>query len=211
MRPWPLLVALLVATSATRALAVDTTLAPATVDRAIAQGRGFASEHRGFVVAPYLLFGVADAVQIQDGEAVEAVELATPYEALRYRAFLSGFERSPMTPAMIAAFVAEARTHVDLIVYVHSRSEIDREFIAAFGAGALTCPDGTTIGSEVQRSTPIRDVYVNGTTPTYRWRGQLRYRFALTDALMRCDPATFTFADDRGRIYRVPVALGSVQ
>ena len=116
--------ALLVATIGTRALAIDTTLAPGTIDRAIAQGRGFASEHRGFVVAPYLLFGVADAVQIQDGEGVEAVELATPYEALRYRAFLSGFERSPMTPPMIAAFVVEARTHVDFVVYVHSRSEI---------------------------------------------------------------------------------------
>jgi hypothetical protein len=203
--------ALLVATIGTRALAIDTTLAPGTIDRAIAQGRGFASEHRGFVVAPYLLFGVADAVQIQDGEGVEAVELATPYEALRYRAFLSGFERSPMTPPMIAAFVVEARTHVDFVVYVHSRSEIDREFIAAFGAGTLTCPDGANIASEVQRSTPIRDVYVNGTTPTYRWCGQLRYRFALTDALLRCDPATFAFADDRGRVYRVPVTLGSSQ
>jgi hypothetical protein len=210
VRPWlPFAAALLLAASATRALAIDTALAPPAVERAVTQGRQYASEHRGFVVAPYLLFGVSDAVQIQDGEQVEAVELATPYEAVRYRAFLSGFERTPLTQAALAAFVAQARTRVDLIAYVHSRSETDREFITAFGAGALTCPDGSTIASTALRSAPVRDVYVNGTTPTYRWRGQIRYRFELNDALLRCDPATFVFSDDRGRVYRVPVDLAT--
>jgi hypothetical protein len=210
VRALRLLVAtLVVAAGALPALAVDTALTPATVDRAIAQGRALAAAHRGFVVAPYLLFGIDDAALTHDDAPVEAIEVGTPFEAVRYRGFLSGFERAPMTADALAAFAAQARTRVSILVYAHSGDEMDRGFLAKFGGGELECADGAHIAADLQRGPPNRDVYVNGTTPTYRWRGRLSYDFALTDALVRCDPATFTFTDDRGKSYRYALDLAA--
>jgi hypothetical protein len=201
------LAAFMVVANGAPSLAVDTTLMPATVSRAIAQGRALAAAHRGFVVAPYLLFGVDDAALVHDEAPVEGIELATPFEAVRYRGFLSGFESTPMSAAAVAAFVADARTHVDVLVYAHSRNETDRAFIAGFGPGELQCADGTRIAADLRRGPPIRDVYLDGTTPTYRWRGQLDYRFAMDATLLHCDPATIIFTDDRARAYRFPIDL----
>jgi hypothetical protein len=203
--------ALIAAATATPALAIDTVLTPATVDRAFAQGRAMAEAHRGFTVAPYLIFGVDDAAQVHDDAPVEAVELATPYEAVRYRGFLSGFEHTPMTAAALAVFAADARTHVDLRVFVHNSDPTDRNFLTTFGDGALECADGTRIPATLERSAPIRDVYLNGTTPTYRWRGQLTYRFALTPTLLNCHPATFTFTGAANKIYHYPLDLSTYQ
>jgi hypothetical protein len=206
---WPLLAAAIVAASGGPSLAIDTTLAPQRVERAVADGRAMALQHLGFTIAPYLLFGLDDATRLQDGQTIEAIEVGTAYERLRYRGYLSGFERAPLTATAIRALYEEARTRLDLIVYAHSRNEVDRDFLDGFGGGTLECAGRSSLQAGLTHDAPVRDVYLSGATPTWRWRGELTYRFALTDAVLRCDPATFTFTDDLSVRHRYAVTLAS--
>jgi hypothetical protein len=208
-----MLAALVLVASAAPAGAVETALAPSSVSAAVDAGRAMAGERNGYAIDPYLLFSVPDAVHITDETAVvEAVQLGTPYERLRWEAYREQAMRIPFNAGDIASFDAQHAGKVDFIVYAHSRAEKDRTFLDRFGGGALVGADGTTVATAViSHTVPAIDGYTKPSGVVSRFLGQVTYRFTLGGAPGAPDvlnaPLTFTFTDDGGVEHRIPVTL----
>jgi hypothetical protein len=214
MRIQAMFVALVLVASVAPAMAVETTLAPDSVSAAVAAGRAMSEKREGYAIDPYLLVSVPDAVHITDEAAVvEAVQLGTPFERLRWEAYREQTMRIPFNAGDIAAFDAQHSGRLDLIVYAHSRADKDRTFMDRFGGGALVRADGTTAATAViSHTVPATDGYTKPTGVVSRFLGQVTYRFALSGATGAPDinaPLTFTFTDDAGAEHRIPVTLAN--
>jgi hypothetical protein len=196
------------------AMAVQTSLTSPAVSAALDAGRNMANQHGGYTIAPYLLFSVPDAVLILDDNAtVEAVQLGTPFERLRFEAYREQMMRTPFNADDVATFDEQHANRIDFIVYAHSRTADDRAFLGRFGGGTLTQADGTTIATaQISRSVAVIDTYTKpGGVVVNRFLGQVTYRFVLTGATaapaILAAPLTFVFTDDGGGEHRLPVAL----
>jgi hypothetical protein len=188
--------------------AIDLTPSPARVATATADGATMERGGDGYTIAPYLLFGVDDALHITDDDAiVEAVTLGTPYERLRFAAYLRSHQGLSFDAQDANEEAAADDGRIALIVSVHSRTERDRDFMTHFGAGVLVGPDGTTLAAtNVRVSAPVIDAYyrLDGTV-LHRWLGQVTYVFDLrTNATWATASAliAFAFTDDRGATHR---------
>ena len=214
MRRLAILGVAVLSTFARPASAVESPLSQTAVDDAVEAGRAMADAHGGYTVAPYLLFTVPDAVLIRDDNAnVEAVELGTPFERLRFEAYREQATRIPFNAADIATFDDQHAGRIDFIVYAHSRTENARAFLERFSGGALVQRNGSTVSTAtILRSVPVADTYTkSGGMVVSRYLGQVTYRFAISGTTevqsLLTTPLTFTFADDRGAIHRIPVTL----
>lgn len=196
------------------AMAVDTSLTPSAVSAALDAGRKMANQHGGYTIAPYLLFSVANAVLISDDNAtVEAVQLGTPFERLRFEAYREQMMRTPFNADDVATFDEQHANRIDFIVYAHSRAAADRGFLDRFGGGALRQADGTMIATaQISRSVAVVDTYTKpGGMVVNRFLGQVTYRFVLTGVTaapaVLAAPLTFVFTDDDGVEHTIPVRL----
>lgn len=218
MHGFAILLSVAIAAIALPAMAVEAPLSPATVSTAIDAGRRMANQHGGYTIAPYLLFTVPDAELISDDSAtVEAVQLGTPYERLRFEAYREQMMRIPFNADDIAAFDDQHANVIDFIVYAHSRNDSDRAFLGRFAGGTLVRADGTTVATaQLVRTVPVIDTYTKpGGLVVNRYLGQITYRFALSD-IVAAQAAlslqlTFVFTDDAGLEHRVPVTLADFQ
>jgi hypothetical protein len=215
MRIQAMFVALVLVASTVPAAAVETTLSPQAVSDAVTAGHAMSEQRNGYAIDPYLLFSVPDAVHITDESVVvEAVQLGTPYERLRWEAYREQTMRIPFNAGDVASFDAQHAGHIDFIVYAHSRAEKDRTFLDRFGGGALVQADGTTVSTAViSHTVPAIDGYTKPTGVVSRFLGQVTYRFTLGEAAGAPDllhaPLTFTFTDDGGTEHRIPVTLAN--
>jgi hypothetical protein len=206
------LVALALAATAVPARAVETPLTPRSVNDALDAGHAMADAHGGYTIAPYLLFTVPDAVLITDDDAtVEAVQVGTPFERLRFEAYREQLMRRPFNAPDVATYNELHAGRVDFIVYAHSRTDKDRTFLDHFGGGALVRTDGTTAGTaEITRSVAVVDTYTKpGGVVVNRYLGQVTYRFTLSDAVAAAAPLIFSFTDDHGAEHRLPLTLAN--
>ena len=215
MRIQAMFVAFVLVTSVAPAMAIETTLAPDSASAAVAAGRAMAEKRDGYAIDPYLLFSVPDAVHITDEAAVvEAVQLGTPFERLRWEAYREQAMRIPFNAGDVATFDTQHAERIDLIVYAHSRAEKDRTFMDRFGGGTLVRADGTTAATAViSHTVPATDGYTKPAGVVTRFLGQITYRFTLNGAPGAPDilnaPLTFTFTDDGGAEHRIPVTLAT--
>jgi hypothetical protein len=191
--------------------AVELTLEPNEIAAAVGEGGAMAARGTGYAIGTYLLFGVDDALHIaDDDQTIEAVIVATPYERLRFHAYLLAHEGRP-APGSGDQFVAGDRDVLEIVVYAHSRGVGDREFMQHFGAGTLASAETTREAAQVTSTDPVIDsYYLSSGAVVKRWLGQVTYRFNLRDdpALAAATtPATFSFLDDRGAAHRYTLNL----
>lgn len=166
-----------------------------------------AARGEGYGFGTYLLFGVDDALHLSGDQTVEAIVLGTPYERLRYQAYLLAHQQLPFTPEAIAAFDAAHGGELDVVIFAHSRSSDDRTFMQDFGAAALDGANGVHLAAiGVERTEPILDVYYTADgAAVMRWLGQVTFRFDLGSggAPNPDAPLRFSFRDDRGEQHGV--------
>ena len=198
------------------ASALEPTLSPAAVNDALDAGHRMAGARGGYDIAPYLLFTVPDAVLIAaDDPGIEAVQLGTPFERLRFEAYREAAMRTPFNTSDVATFDDQHAGRVDFIVYAHSRDDKDRAFLGRFGGGTLLRTDGTPVASaQLSRTVPVPDTYTErGGGVVTRYLGQVTYRFTIagdsTATAALAAPLTFAFTDDRGADHRIPVTLAN--
>lgn len=165
------------------------------------------AQRRGsYSVAPWVLYQSADPLRAVHARAgIDAIIVETPYERVRYEAYLDRLQGDPVAPRAVAKMRSDAKSEVGFLVYAHSRSEDDRSFLAAFHSAFITPQGGGRI-SELQtvRFGPSDDFYDVGTFREQRWVGSITYRFALTSCSQR---GTLYFSDGYGRHYAFPFDL----
>ncbi len=162
-----------------------------------------------YAMRPWVLWGSKDPLRAVHGRAgVDAVIVETPYERVRYEAYLQRLQGLPLGVAEIERFRREAEGHLGFVVFGHSRSgeTDDRTFLARFtdaqfalGAALIPATQRTTFG-------PSLDLYDVGTFREERYTGSVTYRFAIAEP--GCSGrGTMTFRDADGRPYAFVVDL----
>jgi len=203
--------ALMFALATLPARAIEPSLSADAVAAAIGDGRAMAARGEGYTIGEYLLFGIDDAFHISDdGQTIEAVAVGTPYERLRFHAYVLAHEGRPLSDGDTAQFLTAHRSTLELVVFVHSRSMADREFMQHFGAGMLDA-GGNARAAEVSSTDPVLDSYYRPDGSVLkRWLGVVTFRFDLRDDAALAGaaaPATFSFTDDRGGVHRYALSL----
>jgi hypothetical protein len=185
-------------------------LSPAGANRAAREGAAMAAARQPYTVRPWVLWDARDPLRAVHARAdLDAVIVETPYERVRYEAYMERLQALPVTPAWIEGWRRAASGKFGFIVYAHSRGEANTEqrFLAAFSPATVALSDGTRLTStERVIFGPSPDFYTVGTFREQRWTGSLTYRFPFP--LDTCKPkGTLAFADGLGRRYRFPFDL----
>jgi hypothetical protein len=161
-----------------------------------------------------VIWDARDPLRAVHGRAdLDAVILETPYERVRYEAYLQALQAFPVTAKVVEGWRREAAGRFGFIIYAHSRGEADpeRRFLAEFGPASVVLAGGTRLRA-VERSIfgPSLDFYTVGTFREERWTGSLTERFP--DPPSTCKPrGTLEFADGYGRRYRFAFDLGKMR
>ena len=158
-------------------------------------GARLARAHAAYGVKPWVLYQSKDPLSAVHGKAgVDAVIVETPYERVRYDAFLQALQGLPVRPNDVARWRRHAQNEFGFLVYAHSRSETDRRFLQRF------------VPAPSVHFGPSLDFYDVGTFREQRWTGSLTYRFPAR----ACDArGTFAFAGPYGKRYRFAYDLGA--
>lgn len=166
----------------------------------MAQSRG------SYGVAPWVLYQSADPLRAVHARAgIDAVIVETPYERVRYEAYLDRLQGDRVTPEAVAKMRHDALPEIGFLVYAHSRSEDDRGFLAGFHSAFIIPSGGSRITNrQTVRFGPSDDFYDVGTFREQRWVGSITYRFALKSCSQR---GTLHFSDGYGRHYAFPFDL----
>lgn len=163
--------------------------------QAALDGAHLARAHAAYGVRPWVLYQSKDPLSAIHGKAgVDAVIVETPYERVRYDAYLQAMQGLPVRPQDVARWRSHARNEFGFLVYAHSRSDADRTFLRRFRP-APSAHFG-----------PSLDFYDVGTFREQRWAGSITYRFPVRT----CDASgTFAFAGPYGKRYRFPYRLNA--
>jgi hypothetical protein len=183
---------------------------PADANRAAREGASLAAARRPYGVRPWLLYESRDPLRAVHAQAdLDAVIVETPYERVRYEAYMQRLQALPVTPVQIERWRRAASGRFGIIVYAHSRTGADGEqrFLAAFSPATFTLTGGTRLAPDERIVFgPSPDFYNVGTFREQRWTGSLTYRFH--DPPATCKPkGTLQFADGYRRTYRFPLDL----
>lgn len=195
--------------------AIETPLLPRSIGDAVASGAAMAQHGGGYAVGPYVVYAAEDTLRVSDAAGpIEAVTVGTPYERLRYEAYLLAHQRKPFDRTAAAEYAATTATRLDFVVFLHSRADEGREFLSRYGGATLSAGGTTATPSAIERTTPVTDTYLApGERVVERWLGQVTYRFdlAANPALVNASSATFSFVDDRGVAHAYPVGLARLR
>jgi hypothetical protein len=160
-----------------------------------------AKSHGVYSVRPWVVYESPDPLRAKhERPGIDAMILETPFERVRYEAYLEAIQGKPVTTSIVNALANDARGKLGLLVYAHSRSENDRGYLAAFRPAELIANGTVETPVDIVRFGPSQDFYDVGTFREERWTGSITYRFAAP----RCNgPASVRFSDGHGREYRV--------
>lgn len=169
------------------------------------------AKSRGFYdVKPWVVEQSADPLRAtHDRAGVDAVILETPFERVRYEAFLDALQGSAVTPALVESLRRDAQGRLGFLIYAHSKRDDDRRFLRAFRSGTLTVGTHAAEAAESGVFGPSLDFYNVGSFREQRWVGSFEYRFDVTGCIDRGD---VRFTDGYGNRYdvrftRSPLAL----
>jgi hypothetical protein len=191
-----LLFAMLCAAGFTNALAA----------KAADQGIAMAQQRGAYVVRPWVLYQSADPLRAVHGQAgVDAVIVETPFERVRYEAYLDALQGTPPSRGTVVTMAREARKSLGFLVYAHSRTELDRTFLSRFRPARIALSNGETLADiDVVRFGPSQDFYDVGTFRESRWVGSITYRFVFAQCSAK---GIVRFTDGYGRTYSLPFVL----
>ncbi len=182
---------------------------PTLAQQAAREGGALADRHESYRVARWLIFQSKDPLRaVHNRAGVDAVVLETPYERVRYYAYLHRIQGDSITASLVQQLYADARRRLGFVVYGHSKTDDDRTFLSHFTSAQLTGTDASEISLEQAIFGPSDDFYDVGAFREQRWVGSLTYRFTLP----RCaSQYTVTFADAYGDRYAIPFDLSRYQ
>ena len=203
--------------------AITPVLTPATVTEALKAGEAMSVSEGGYVLGSYLLRAYNEDVILRpNSPEIDGVVLGTPFERLRYEAYLARLEGTPLTATQASAFARTLDRKVTVRVYSHSpfsvadedeqwqlayntnkiKANPDREksYLDFFKAATMTVA-GRTYTAQPAVDGPYRD---NFTLPSgeadFRNLGVVSYTFTIPNM-----PASGTFSlafkDSRGVPY----------
>ena len=187
------------------ALAVQPTLTPQEVQRAIAEGTAMNTPSNGYILKDYLLKEYNSGVSLTPGAGeVDAITVATPYERLRYSSYLEALQQRPMTVAKAQPILRQYRNKVTFVVFTHSPYTVDAEneqFLQAYGNTSIKDASGKTrqrsyldqyktatleLGGKSYTARPgvegpYTDIFsIQGSRPESRYLGLINYGFDLS-------------------------------
>lgn len=186
-------------------LAVCTALTPLTLTlaaHAAREGAAMADGMRGYAVAPWVIYQSADPLRAQhDRAGVDAIVLETPYERVRYEAYLYRLQGERVGPARVRSLYDDARDRLGFLVYAHSAREDDHAFLTQFRRPSLTLEGGSPRApTATSIFGPASDFYDVGTFREERLVGSISYAFTLPAC---AGPAHFNLRDGYGDRYNV--------
>ena len=130
---------------------------------------------------PWVLYQSADPLRAVHGQAgIDAVIVETPYERVRYDAYLQVLQGARITPGFVTAEQAAAKRRIGFVIYAHSVTDDDSErgFLARFRARAAL-PGGRSLRPVAAVPFgPSDDFYDVGTFREERYVGSITFRFA---------------------------------
>lgn len=168
---------------------------PAAARQAASDGVRLVRDHDPYGVAPWLLLQSGDPLRAIHGAAgIDAVVVETPYERVRYQAYLNALQGLPVPPKTVQAWRRQAQNRYGFIIYAHSRSQLDRNFLKHFR------PATAVIFG------PSDDFFDVGNFRENRWVGSITYRFTERSCTQH---GAFSFTDAYGTRYRLPYDLSA--
>lgn len=205
------------------------TLDAAQVGEAIRSGEAMSTTEGGYVLGNYLLRQYnADVILQANTPEVDGIVLSTPYERVRYEAYLDHLEQHPLGTARAAALAAKMAHTLSFRIYTHSPYAVDdeeEEWQQAYQKGQVQADPNRTksyldlfrsaslrVGNHLVMARPeIDGPYVdNFTLPngraTFRNLGVLTYTFD-TRGLPTQGSFTFSFKDSQGKPYSFTAPL----
>ncbi len=167
-----------------------------------------ASARDAYTVRPWVLWDSKDPLRAAPHRAgLDAVIVETPYERVRYEAYLQRLQDLPLGAARVARWRRDAQGRFGFVVYAHSRTgdDTERRFLARFSNATVAPASGPAIAAgERAVFGPAPDFYDVGSFREERYVGFLTYRFAPA----RCEATgTLRFRDAGGRQYAFPFDL----
>jgi hypothetical protein len=186
-------------------------LSSADAGHAAREGAAMAQAREAYSVRPWVLWDRKNPFAADRGRAgLDAVVVETPYERVRYEAYLQRLQALPVTTNEIERWRRDASGNVGFVVYAHSRSAADSEatFLEQFANATLTLRPGESMRASSRAIFGARtDFYDVGTLREERYTGSLTYRF--TPGNDRCRRSgTLRFADGYGKRYWFAFDLG---
>ncbi len=190
------------------AACVALTLTHVQAEQADREGTAMGHASHPYTVAPWVIYQSKDPLRAQHGHAgIDAIIVETPYESLRYESYLNALQDDTTKPwykrrryrSQVVQLGAQDR--FGILVYAHSRTEIDREFFNHFHQPTLTLDGGTQLPpAGFQIFGPSTDFYDVDTFREERIVGSISFRFQLP---MCAEPMQFELTDAYGNHYRV--------
>jgi hypothetical protein len=185
------------------AACVSLALSPAQMQHAYREGAALALASRPYAVAPWVIYQSKDPLRAQrDRAGIDAIVVETPYERIRYHAYLESLQDDKPSIGFYSRIVeASAPDRFGILIYAHSRTEIDREFFNHFHQPTLTLDDGRRLApggfAIFGASTDFYDV---DTFREERVVGSVSFAFPLP---MCATPMQLDLTDAYGTHYRV--------
>lgn len=103
-------------------------LSAAQVSQARAEGDAMSVKEGGYVLGGYLLQTYNDDIILRPGSPeIDGVVISTPFERVRYEAYLSHLEAKPMTGEQAAALARGLGGKLTFRVYSHSPYPVEEE------------------------------------------------------------------------------------
>lgn len=184
--------------------AIACVLSSADADHAAREGAAIAQAHEAYSLRPWVLWDRTNPFTADRGRAgLDAVVVETPYERVRYEAYLQRLQALPVTRSDIERWRHDAARHVGFIVYAHSRSGVDTEatFLERFANATVTLRAGETMPLSSRAIFGARaDFYDVGTLREERYTGSLTYRFTTGNEHCRGN-GSLRFTDGYGERY----------
>lgn len=157
--------------------------------------------HGTYGVRPWVIYESRDPLRAEHGRAgVDGVILETPYERVRYNAYLDALQGKALDTREVARLGEDARSSLGVLVYAHGKDEQDRRFLQAFRHATLHTAGRSFEPRSIVRFGPSEDFYDVGSFREARFTGSITFRF---DEPACAGPATVDLEDAYGRRYRI--------
>lgn len=203
--------------------AYEPVLSAADTQRAIEVGTEMVSPNSGYRVQDYLLHEYIEDVRLRPNDPeVNAITLSTPFEALRYSAYVAKYQRKELSNEKAEQVTSETAHTLTANVYAHSPFTVEEEleqFLQAyeddaqgedaqqqsfmdFYSDATLMIGNQTLTAKKVIDGPYQDQFspFSG-TPEFRFLGVVRYTFDLSGVATRGKQGILRFKDFSKRSY----------
>ena len=110
------------------ALASQQVLTAPEIAQSVQDGAAMVGPASSYLWGSYLLLTNSTGIRlVKNAPEVDGVALGTPYERLRYEAFLSEYQGEPLTTAQATAFARTLNHKLSFIIYTHSLQSVAAE------------------------------------------------------------------------------------